>query len=374
MKKVLYIYTSGRGEIICRKEKCDQPIEFLYGYDYLLQLGYDVDYIESDFLRPYMFSLEYWKLRRSNQKQAMRLGIGNRSHFFLNQVHNLNRYDVIVATTDSIGLGLAYFKKIGRLKAEVICLSMGLAAALERLKSKDAKFYQILVADLRDHLIQFKTMWIAGKGERDFLATVYKDLESRIHYKSWGIDINFWSSRQSSHKYENYILFVGNDMNRDYDQLIDIVESRPEVRFVVVSRNVALHSLPSNVSLYQGSMKKPRLTHVELREIYLGASLVILPLKQSLQPSGQSVALQAMACERVVAITKTRGIWDLDIMKDGENCILVEHGIEAFTEVIDQAISSNNPYSHLGHNARQSVEKHCDLNKYSQWLCDVIER
>ena len=38
--------------------------------------------------------------------------------------------------------------------------------------------------------------------------------------------------------------------------------------------------------------------------------MTIIPLKNSIQPSGQSVALQSMACGTPVVITETFGFWD----------------------------------------------------------------
>ena len=42
-------------------------------------------------------------------------------------------------------------------------------------------------------------------------------------------------------------------------------------------------------------------------------------MKESLQPSGQSVALQSIACGTPVLITKTGGFWDNKNFKDKDN-------------------------------------------------------
>ena len=44
------------------------------------------------------------------------------------------------------------------------------------------------------------------------------------------------------------------------------------------------------------------------------------------QPSGQSVTLQASACARPVVLSRTRGLWDPDRLRDGENVLLVPPG------------------------------------------------
>ena len=47
-----------------------------------------------------------------------------------------------------------------------------------------------------------------------------------------------------------------------------------------------------------------------LKEIYDKSFISLIPLKDSLQPSGQSVALQSMSMMVPVIITKTVGFWD----------------------------------------------------------------
>ena len=58
--------------------------------------------------------------------------------------------------------------------------------------------------------------------------------------------------------------------------------------------------------------------------MYHAVDLTILPLKESIQPSGQSVTLQAMSSGTPVMITKTSGFWDLQSFVDNENIFFVE--------------------------------------------------
>ena len=44
--------------------------------------------------------------------------------------------------------------------------------------------------------------------------------------------------------------------------------------------------------------------------MYENSKLTIVPLKNSIQPSGQSVSLQSMSMNTPVIITKTDGFWD----------------------------------------------------------------
>ena len=62
----------------------------------------------------------------------------------------------------------------------------------------------------------------------------------------------------------------------------------------------------------------------DIRNFYQTSYLTLLPLKNSLQPSGQSVALQSMSCGTPVIITKTQGFWEPDLFSNYEDIIFVD--------------------------------------------------
>ena len=75
----------------------------------------------------------------------------------------------------------------------------------------------------------------------------------------------------------------------------------------------------NNFKIYNGSWGSPAISDLELRNLYSSSKLTIIPLKNSLQPSGQSVALQSIACGTPVLISKTDGFWDNKNFKNGSN-------------------------------------------------------
>ena len=58
---------------------------------------------------------------------------------------------------------------------------------------------------------------------------------------------------------------------------------------------------------------------VFLKDLYHNNRLTILPIKNTYQPSGQSVTLQSMAVGTPVLITKTEGFWDKNNFIDKKN-------------------------------------------------------
>jgi hypothetical protein len=67
------------------------------------------------------------------------------------------------------------------------------------------------------------------------------------------------------------------------------------------------NEIPNNVKIINGSWHDELLTDQELRRIYTEAKITILPLKESYQPSGQSVTLQSICAGTPVLISDTKG-------------------------------------------------------------------
>ena len=102
------------------------------------------------------------------------------------------------------------------------------------------------------------------------------------------------------------------------------------------------------------------------------ALVSIIPITNSLQPSGQSVALQSMAMEIPVIITKTDGFWDNDNLINNNNIVLLEeNNLEIWKDTIEK-LEKNSKYRNLLiENAKLSLDKYFNiktnfelLNKY----------
>ena len=104
------------------------------------------------------------------------------------------------------------------------------------------------------------------------------------------------------------------------------------------------------------------------------SKLTIIPLKNSLQPSGQSVALQSIACGTPVLITKTEGFWDTKNFQDQKNIFFakdndlsnwidkIKNILEMDSERIGKVIS----------NGIETVYKHYDLNEFSKKIEAIL--
>ena len=89
-------------------------------------------------------------------------------------------------------------------------------------------------------------------------------------------------------------------------KLLDIAKAFPEINFTVVTSMIKKEEIKTkNIRLIEGHWNFNILSDGDLKKLYNEARLTIIPLHESLQPSGQSVALQSMSVGTPVVISKT---------------------------------------------------------------------
>jgi len=220
----------------------------------------------------------------------------------------LNEFDVLVATTNTFGLSLALLKRIGLLEARVVFIAMGVADLAARPTRRWVCRW-LLAAVL--------TVAIS-KGEINRLRQILAKQTSLI-YLPFGVDQQFWTPGSGTAA-TPYVLSIGNDPRRDYATLLAAWQPEFPALKIVTSQ-----SLPAtaNVEVLAGDWRRQLLSDDQIRQLYRDALFVVLPIHATFQPSGQSACLQAMACGKAVILSDIDGLWDRELMVDGESCVLV---------------------------------------------------
>ena len=113
-----------------------------------------------------------------------------------------------------------------------------------------------------------------------------------------------------------------------------------------------------------------------LLDVYQSCDLVILPIRNSTQPSGQSVAIQSMSSGTPVIMTKTIGFWDNEKYIDSENIFFVDdQKLETWDIKFNQILSNLNNLASISKKARKLVEDEHNLNKFilnlNNYLVDI---
>ena len=99
----------------------------------------------------------------------------------------------------------------------------------------------------------------------------------------------------------------------------------PEFNFIIISDQIKDYEEQENVNFVAGNWSKGYMNDKELSKFYSQSFLTILPIKNTIQPSGQSVTLQSMAAGTPVLISKYDGFWEKDIFINDENIFFIEH-------------------------------------------------
>ena len=377
MKRVLYIFTSGRKKRFLNRSIDDTPLEFFFGLPYLLENGYQVDMLELEDLNYDPHSILYKYLSWKNRLLSFITGLTSSSHFFSNAETVINNYDTVIAGNEYIAFGLAYLKKKKKISGEIIFFVMGMLAQVDSLSlNKNKNLFFLFARHIYKMLIHYsKAVIFIGAGELNYANKTYGQYNSRFNFLPFPVDTTFWKFCNNKRQDKNYILFIGNDKYRDYKCVVEIAKQMPDYIFVIISRNPECRALMNHkhVKLICGDWKDSILTDAQIRDYYLDAALVIIPLLETLQPSGQSVALQAMACEKTVLISKTRGFWEPEIFEHNKHLIFMDtNKADEWAAVIKKIICQKNQLQKVGSDSRALVEANNNLNKFGKYLEQII--
>ena len=129
------------------------------------------------------------------------------------------------------------------------------------------------------------------------------------------------------------------------------------------------------MKLIEGHWNYEILSDEELKEIYNNAILTIIPLKDSLQPSGQSVALQSMSSGTPVMISKTSGFWDFDHFTNLENIVFIEdNSVKNWCMQINSLIKDPNTLKAIANNGLYTIKNYFNLEIFDYKVFDIITK
>jgi glycosyltransferase involved in cell wall biosynthesis len=341
--KIAFIYAKGREERYAVTVKGHAATEFFYGALELEAIGHNItryelshgDCSETKLWHKISEQLYRWRLTPTRTNSAILAEL-------YEMCPALNKHDVIVATTTASAFGLAVLKFFGLVKCPVVAIHCGIVN------------FQLTWPRRKLNAYALKNTWtqLFGEGELAYVKKLYTVPDSRIEVNQFGVDTEFWKPDNGN---ENYVLSVGNDERRDYDLLIKVAREVNQ-NFKIVTRRTIEGAIPPNVEIIKGGWHEQSLTDEDLRSLYQKASIVVIPLKNSPQPSGQSVCLQAMACGKAVILTHTDGLWSEEMMRDNENVIFVPPADQnALLHAIKQLARNSAKRNRIGSSARETV-------------------
>ncbi|MFQ5856388.1 MAG: glycosyltransferase family 4 protein [Anaerolineae bacterium] len=337
--EVIWVFRRNRRQWLEEWRRGERSREFFYG---LLSLRdrYRVGFVEDESRNPVL--RPWYPIERL---LARRIGMGFAMDIALRNLSALNRARVLISTVDACGLPLALLKRAGLLRSRLIYISQGLSDRVEK-HGPD----RWLARGYRRLLQAVEELVTLSPGARAGLATWLGIPEGRIRLLPFGIDHEFWRNTAPPGTPGGYIVSVGSDAGRDYATLLAVAGDLP--LHIVTRLPLALAGRPTVIHTSEHSAR-------ELRDLYSGARFVVIPLHDRSQPSGQSAALQAMACEKAVIVTRTRGWWGEGVLRDGEHCVLLPPGdVAALRQAMQQLWADPRACTCMGERAREAVAAH----------------
>lgn len=214
--------------------------------------------------------------------------------------------------------------------------------------------------------------WICITRQQARLLSVALEQKSTpIAVISQGVDTCFFDPERTTVTQElPYILSVGAEM-RNYDLLFDAVR-RLDIDVVVkassawmVGGRSQLAPIPPNVRVIT-----ERLSYVELRDLYAGAALVVVPLYDTPQAAGITTILEAMAMNKAVIATRSAGL--PDVLVNGQTGVVTEHMEDALVHSIVGLLTARERRDTLAYNGNQAVKLNVTIEQHAKQIADFI--
>lgn len=349
--KIAFVYMPGRLARLPAVVRGEAPTEFFYGALELARNGHAVSHFEIGADAATGDGL--WDLPRRFQLMPPKTD-GRTLRAAARLCRQLDGFDCVVATASKLAFALGLCALAGRLRPRLLAIQCGV------LNLPQNTFQRVLTA----RLLRGMSSMVFGDAERAPMQRAYRIETAALTVNQFGVDTRFWSPGETPTAGAG-VVSVGSDGLRDYATLL-AAAPRISAPIKLVTIHPLPESLPSNVNVRRGTWREPALSDVGLRELYRAARVVVVPLRPSLQPSGQSVTLQAMACGRAVVLTETQGLWSREMMRDGENVLFCRPGDAAdLAAKTARVIEDSALAARLGTAARETVLKMARIEDFA---------
>ena len=341
---ILFLFKKGREERLMDHS----PDEFLYGFKYLQEKKYNVKMVTENMLDITTVSF-FRKIINIPAYKIFGLPIASCYVFYKNFIKlSPSSETIVIATTNSFGIILGFLKALKLIKVKILFISMGL---FDEITSPIKIYiYKKILESIEVVTLSYEDAKITGKY-----------LHKRVSHVPFGVDINFWYA-ENYQTDVRYVLSIGNDRHRDYHTLLESWKSSYPLLKIIT--NTPLKSSKNNIEIIKGSWSEIILSDENIRHLINGADYIVLPISNTIQPSGQSAALQAMSCAKTVLITDYPGLWNRELMINKDSCIFMglPGSIKGIQDAIDWIEINIEEKERIGIKAREIISR--KLNSY----------
>jgi glycosyltransferase involved in cell wall biosynthesis len=335
------------------------PREFFYGYFDLKDAGYSTAMMSTSGAVP---GLAGWVADAVERGFASLTQLGVRPLSMRVVAPWLARARVAISYTDGFSLSMG----LGFPRSDARPALIGGFHGLSDIETRSPKPLRSFVRRvIRRALAGLDHAFFFGPADRAFAIEHYGMSSDRSSIFRFGIDTDFWRPMPDVSP-NDFVVAIGQDHNRDYD-LLAAAPGRHPTR-IVTHQRVTIPVGADHVRTTIGDFfNADSMSDEDIRRLYNTACAVIVPLKDVYQPSGYSVTLQALSCGRPVILSNNRGLWAPDLLRNGENCLLVPPGdAAALGAAIGRIRSDAGLAQRLGRAGRETVTRHFGLNSMGE--------
>ena len=359
--KVTFVFLSDRKKRI----EGDDPYakEFFYAYHYIKDDYKNVEIIELNDSKDSILDKLFRKL---TDLPFFSSKIINRKNF-----KSLLETKILILTNQRVGFStlplLLILKTLKRIRVNVFI--MGLFDKKTNYKIKD--FFRSIFLGI---LILFTNKLIfLSKGEYEYASKKLPLWKKKFIFIPFSIDTAFWKFVEKNNK-DKEILFIGNDGQRDYKFVLELAKYLDNLNFTFVTNKIIAEDISSkNVKLIQGFWGNDNFSDQFIHNLYTSASVTIIPIKESLQPSGQSVALQSMSSGTPVIITKTEGFWAPNDFNDNGNILFTtSNELSEWENKIYSIINDKKFSKTIVNNAKNTINNRYTLDIFDTKIENLV--
>ncbi|MGB9980274.1 glycosyltransferase family 4 protein [Methanobacterium sp.] len=272
----------------------------------------------------------------------------------------INRYDIVISMSTMNGLTLSLIQKLANrlIKPKHVILDI----ALFRIANRSSQFHKKLFRSL---LTSVEKILCYSTIQREALIE-FLNFQNKVEFIPFGVEFSRYSSSDTN---EKYILCVGR-AGRDYETLLKAVKDL-KINVIIVTGNDPIPTSGKIENNYQNIDVLNEISHEEYEKLIANASFIVLPLEDTLYPTGQTVLLESMATGKAVIATKTAGT--IDYIENGKTGFFIEpYNAGDLKEKISYLLRNPVEAQIVGKNSRKSVENNFTMANTVEHLKTIL--
>lgn len=262
-------------------------------------------------------------------------------------------HDMIISVFESGSLLILLLRKVFRFRVKIAIWDVSLT---ENWKIKET--ISALTIPRAD------AIFVLSTPQEDYIRRKWKQSKN-IRRIGHMVDTAFFERRDKADL--GYIFSIGNDAGRDFDLLLDAIDG-VDVEVVIKTKIKIdpLKLLGKRVKIIENDISP-----LELRSLYSNCTFVVVPLKQTLNPSGVSTILEAGSMSKTVIVTPNTAIYDF-IVPNFTAILTDDFNYLSLRRSIVDLLNNPDKVETLGKNHYNYVKYNSSIEALSSRLNDSI--